>query len=415
LYNRFHGDNPEWWTAFSSIKEIGELQEEHPPTEPPTPPPTNPPTHAATETLTAPTTEYPIPAVTEDETPTVSTTEPPTALATKLITITPATTARPTTAPSTAVAPTSTAAPASSTVAVTGFIDSMNMSEVAENDTVDDCYIVYYDSIYNMTRYGPRHPAGADLVFANCGGNGTDAYELFHGNEREYLLTIETLKVGVVKVQDSTTTTPVTIETQEAGDFDIISLEELAEHDRKDDCYVAFHGTVYDMTDYDHPAGFIQPFCGKDGTDAYSIYHEQELLVNVHKYAVGKLRVVDDEEQEKESDEFLSAHRRVTLKELQSHNQKGDCWIQYYKSVYDLSFFLHPEPTAVQDVIVDSCGADGTKDFVKVHPKALIKSFERLKIGEIHSGAVSAAMLVMSSTITSLLVTTLCALTGSLS
>lgn len=60
---------------------------------------------------------------------------------------------------------------------------------------------------------------------------------------------------------------------------------------------------------------------------------------------------------------------------------------QYYQNVYDMTNYFHPNPTTVQDVIQASCGADGARDFVKVHSKASIKSIERLKVGEFESPA----------------------------
>lgn len=54
----------------------------------------------------------------------------------------------------------------------------------------------------------------------------------------------------------------------------VISAAELAKHGRPDDCWMAIRGSVYDVTAYlpDHPSRpqVIEPWCGKDATEAYN-------------------------------------------------------------------------------------------------------------------------------------------------
>lgn len=51
------------------------------------------------------------------------------------------------------------------------------------------------------------------------------------------------------------------------------SLEDVAERDSEERCWLAIDGAVYDVTDYlsDHPPGKeeILPHCGSDATDAF--------------------------------------------------------------------------------------------------------------------------------------------------
>ncbi len=53
----------------------------------------------------------------------------------------------------------------------------------------------------------------------------------------------------------------------------VISSQELAQHARSDDCWLAIRGGVYDITKYlpDHPSrsGVVEPWCGKEATQAY--------------------------------------------------------------------------------------------------------------------------------------------------
>ena len=70
-----------------------------------------------------------------------------------------------------------------------------------------------------------------------------------------------------------------------------VSLLALEDHATPDDCWVAYHGSVYDMTAYAnrHPAGpnWITPYCGTDGTEAYARYHPQRLLNTIPETLLG--------------------------------------------------------------------------------------------------------------------------------
>ena len=52
-----------------------------------------------------------------------------------------------------------------------------------------------------------------------------------------------------------------------------ISLAEVARHASAEDCWMAIHGTVYNLTAYlpEHPSqpSFILPWCGREATEAY--------------------------------------------------------------------------------------------------------------------------------------------------
>ena len=61
-----------------------------------------------------------------------------------------------------------------------------------------------------------------------------------------------------------------------------ISAEELAQHNSPKDCWVAIHGSVYDLTDFaeEHPPGAksIWDVAGKDGTEPFEAVHSKHIL-----------------------------------------------------------------------------------------------------------------------------------------
>lgn len=72
-----------------------------------------------------------------------------------------------------------------------------------------------------------------------------------------------------------------------------ISMSELQKHNTTDDCWVAIHGIVYDLTEFadEHPAGAesIHELAGTDGTDAFDAVHNEDMLDDFDEERVGKL------------------------------------------------------------------------------------------------------------------------------
>lgn len=71
------------------------------------------------------------------------------------------------------------------------------------------------------------------------------------------------------------------------------SLHELSYHDRSDDCWIAIHGLVYNLTDFadEHPGGeeSIHRLCGKDGTEEFDSIHSKSVMDDFDETIVGTL------------------------------------------------------------------------------------------------------------------------------
>ncbi|CAM6098804.1 unnamed protein product [Calypogeia fissa] len=50
---------------------------------------------------------------------------------------------------------------------------------VAEHNTVDDCWIIINDKVYDVTQFGKDHPGGP-VIFTQAGRDGTDYFRVFH-------------------------------------------------------------------------------------------------------------------------------------------------------------------------------------------------------------------------------------------
>jgi cytochrome b involved in lipid metabolism len=55
-------------------------------------------------------------------------------------------------------------------------------ADVATHNTADDCHVILYDVVYDLTAWVTLHPGGPDKITAMCGSDGTAAYVAKHGS-----------------------------------------------------------------------------------------------------------------------------------------------------------------------------------------------------------------------------------------
>ncbi len=278
-FDRVHGDSIHY-LQWDGIVEIGALSLTEPsPTEAPTlaPPPTDVPTPApqTVEPTSASTTPEPSPSpATGTNTATQPTPQPVTTPETTQAPIIPDTTASPPTIASTTSKPETK--------------PEISMDELSNHDNPEDCWVLFYDQVYDLTEYAYRHPTvGEAAIHPYCGINGTDAFANVH--EKTYLDRIDDLNVGTILEATDSTAPPT-----EPPQATIISDDEVAAHDTPQDCWVVYYNSVYDMTDYAvaHPgpgAEAIHPWCGLDATTAFDAFHPISYLSKIQYTKVADL------------------------------------------------------------------------------------------------------------------------------
>ncbi|EDW04128.1 cytochrome b5 [Drosophila grimshawi] len=57
-------------------------------------------------------------------------------------------------------------------------VPEITLEEVAHHDSYDDCWIVIYDRVYDVTHFLREHPGGDDVIMDHAGRDATIA---FHG------------------------------------------------------------------------------------------------------------------------------------------------------------------------------------------------------------------------------------------
>jgi len=161
----------------------------------------------------------------------------------------------------------------------------ISMEELAKHNTAEDLWVAVHGVVYDFTDFADEHPAGAESIIKLAGTDGTAAFAAVHN--QNMLEDFEEDKKGILQVSTSLTTPVSAVSNSTSTDKRVVTLEELKEHSKPEDCWVAFHGEVYNMTHFSetHPGGahLILDVAGSDGTEKF---------MNVHKK--GKLRLVED-------------------------------------------------------------------------------------------------------------------------
>jgi cytochrome b involved in lipid metabolism len=64
--------------------------------------------------------------------------------------------------------------------------DGVSVSEFSQHNNEDDCWIVYKGKVYDVTKFLPFHPGGADVIAQFCGevSGFEDAFHNVHGTSK---------------------------------------------------------------------------------------------------------------------------------------------------------------------------------------------------------------------------------------
>ena len=76
-------------------------------------------------------------------------------------------------------------------------LPSYSLSQVSDHCWTDDCWIVLYDKVYNVTRFLSIHPAGMEIIMESAGRDATNAFRGV-GHSEEAVDMLKEYQIGVL-------------------------------------------------------------------------------------------------------------------------------------------------------------------------------------------------------------------------
>ena len=176
-----------------------------------------------------------------------------------------------------------------------------------------------------------------------------------------------------------------------------LSIQEVANHNTKSDCWVVIDGGVYALDGYiaKHPGGssVLTALCGKDGTAAFQSEHARQALpaAELEKLFLGKLGegvAGNDTNTGTSGAQAPEPGQLITEAQLLAHSTLDSCWAAVEGVVYDLSGYGAEHPGGASQIQA-LCGTDATAAFSAEHgfvgtPANVLAA---MKIGDLEPGA----------------------------
>lgn len=222
-------------------------------------------------------------------------------------------------------------------------------------------------SVYDLAPFARTHPGGQGMIRNLAGTDGTVPFSSVHSPG--ILVGMEGHVVGRWRGDNRPATSP--------GNEAFVDPEQLRGHGSPDDCWLALHGWVYDLSSFakSHPGGekLIHSLAGKDGTNAFSSVHSPGMLAGMEEHIVGRWKGHSSRRRKKRD-------AAIDTGELRRHDAPDDCWVALYGRVYDLSSVAsnHPGGAALIHALA---GRDGTDSFSSAHGPGILAGIEDHTVG----------------------------------
>jgi cytochrome b involved in lipid metabolism len=107
--------------------------------------------------------------------------------------------------------------------------------QLKAHNSESDCWVLYNDSILDVTGFLSKHEGGKASISSFCGADITSAFSGQHGSNSEAIAEAAELKIGtLVGTHDET----------------VYADSEVKQHDKWDDCWMIIDGVVYDVSNF---------------------------------------------------------------------------------------------------------------------------------------------------------------------
>ncbi|VVC04532.1 Cytochrome b5-like Heme/Steroid binding domain protein [Candidatus Bilamarchaeum dharawalense] len=163
---------------------------------------------------------------------------------------------------------------------------NLTMAEVTKHNTATDCWMVINGKVLNLSSF-VTHPGGnayvpfcgtdATVAFNTKGGTGVPHSENAASQMVQFIIGELNNVIEQPPKQNNTPadippilndTPPIIPTTPQIT----LTMEEVAKHNKADDCWIVINGNVLNLTSFSsHPGGGTYlPYCGTEATEAFN-------------------------------------------------------------------------------------------------------------------------------------------------
>ncbi len=260
------------------------------------------------------------------------------------------------------------------------------IDQVRDHNTRTDCWMAAHQKVFSFVGAAASHPAGNLLSLGLCGVEASATFDMHH--PLSYLSVSALKKIGGAQIGTLSAASaenagrayprPSPIEVLPNIHVSLTdgSTDFLQKHNLETDCWMAFHGDVYDATSmlskHDGGRANVAALCGLDGTASFDCVHGMaEMQEAVNDYGISKVGTTTTVLGQGcifQLQAGLLPDRQITWEELAMHSTTQDCWaiIGSDGIVWDLTAYI-PKHTGGSSSVGIHCGADATKPFDKNH------------------------------------------------
>merc|ERR1719197_1615984 len=160
----------------------------------------------------------------------------------------------------------------------------MTMAEVAKHTSKTDCWVVVAGQVLDVTKFLKDHPGGELAILTFGGKDATEEFNMIHPPDviPKYAPYAPIGVLGEGGGDDEDDDDDDDDEEEEAGGGGGYTMEEVAKHTTKGDCWVVVSGQVLNVTKFlgEHPGGelAILTFAGKDATEEFNMIHPPDVI-----------------------------------------------------------------------------------------------------------------------------------------
>merc|ERR1719150_2366387 len=157
-----------------------------------------------------------------------------------------------------------------------------------------------------------------------------------------------------------------------------LTMEEVAKHTTKGDCWVVVNGEVLNVTNFlsEHPGGelAILTFAGRDASEEFNMIHPPDVIPKYAPDAVIGVLGQGGGGAVSGGGGGGGGDGGITMEEVAKHTSKSDCWVVVAGQVLNVTNFLSEHPGG-ELAILTFAGKDATEEFNMIHPPDVIPKY----------------------------------------